>query len=284
MMAAMPLTATLPLRDSERAIPRLGFGVFLIPPEETAQACARALAAGYRHIDTAANYRNEAGVGEAVRGCGLPRDEVFVTTKCANADHGYEQAKRACQASLERLDIGAIDLYLIHWPVPTVDRYLDTWRAFVELQAEGLVRSIGVSNFMPEQLERLIAQTGVTPSANQVELHARFQQPGLRRVHHELGIVTEAWAPLGRGLVLDDPVVGAIAAEHSRTPAQVVIRWQLQLDNVVLAKSVTPARIAENLDVLDFELSSSEMAAIAALDREQRTGPDPMTFVAPPAR
>jgi len=276
----MPTPSTLPLRGSDRAIPRLGFGVFLIPADETEWACAHALASGYRHIDTAAAYRNEEGVGAAVRACGLPRDEVFVTTKCWNVDHGYEQAKRACHASLERLDCGAIDLYLIHWPVPTQDRYVDTWRAFIDLAEEGLVRAIGVSNFEPEHLRRLIDETGVVPAANQVELHARYQQPGLRRVHEELGIVTEAWAPLGRGLVLDDPVIGEIAVAHGRTPAQVVIRWHVQLDNVVLTKSVTPARIEENLGVLDFELSPSEMAAIAALDRDQRTGPDPNTFVA----
>jgi len=278
------MTSSLPLRGSDREIPRLGFGVFLVPPEETAQACGRALASGYRHIDTATGYGNEAEVGEAVRASGLARDEVFVTTKCANSDHGYEEAKRACHRSLERLDIGPIDLYLIHWPVPSRDRYVETWQAFTELQAEGLVRSIGVSNFTPEHLERVIAETGVPPAANQVELHARYQQPALRRVHEELGIVTEAWASLGRGLVLDDPVIAAIAGEHSRTPAQVVIRWQMQLDNVVLTKSVTPARIEENLDVMGFELSASEMAAIAALDREQRTGPDPNRFGAPPAR
>jgi 2,5-diketo-D-gluconate reductase A len=284
MMAPLQPSPALPLRDGERPIPQLGFGVFLIPPPDTAEACARALAEGYRHIDTATGYANEVAVGEAVRASGLPRDEVFVTTKCPTSGHGYDEARRACHASLEQLDIGAIDLYLIHWPAPTRDRYVDTWRAFIDLQAEGLVRSIGVSNFMPEQLERLIAETGVTPSANQVELHARFQQPGLRRLHDELGIVTEAWAPLGRGLVLDDPVIAAIAAAHERTPAQVVIRWHVQIGNVVLTKSVTPARIAENLDVLGFELGSSEMAAIAALDREHRTGPDPMTFVTAPSR
>jgi 2,5-diketo-D-gluconate reductase A len=284
MMSPMAMSPTLPLRGSERGIPRRGFGVFQIPPEETARACEYALASGYRHIDTAVGYANEAEVGEAVRASDLDRGEIFVTTKLANSDHGYEEAKRSCHASLERLDIGAIDLYLIHWPMPARDRYVETWRAFIELQAEGLVRSIGVSNFTPEHLERVIAETGVTPAANQVELHARYQQPALRRVHEELGIVTEAWAPLGRGLVLDDPVIVAIAAEHARTPAQVVIRWQLQLDHVVLTKSVTPERIEENFDVLGFELSASEMAAIAALDRDQRTGPDPNTFFAPPAR
>jgi 2,5-diketo-D-gluconate reductase A len=283
-MATVTPKATLPLHDSDRPIPVLGFGVFLIPPEATAAACARALAAGYRHIDTATSYANEAAVGEAVRGSGLPREDVFVTTKCPNSSHGHDEARRACHASIERLGIGAIDLYLIHWPVPTADRYVDTWRALIELREEGLVRSIGVSNFMPAHIERLIAETGVTPSANQVELHARLQQPGLRRLHDELGIVTEAWAPLGRTLVLDDPVIASIAAEHARTPAQVVIRWHLQLGNVVLTKTVTPARVAENLDVHGFELSASEMAAVAALDRDQRTGPDPMTFVAPPPR
>jgi diketogulonate reductase-like aldo/keto reductase len=277
----MPITSALPLRGSDRAIPRLGFGVYLVPPGATEEACSLALARGYRHIDTAAAYGNEEGVGAAVRGSGLSRDEIFVTTKCANGDHGYDEARRACHASLERLDVGAIDLYLIHWPVPSRDRYVDTWRAFIELQQEGLVRAIGVSNFEPEHIRRLIDETGVTPAANQVELHPLLAQPVLRRVHEELGIVTESWAPLGRGLVFDDPVIVEIAAAHRRTPAQVLIRWQLQLDIVVLTKSVTPARIEENLDVVGFELSPSEMAAIAALDRDGRTGPHPNEFVGP---
>jgi diketogulonate reductase-like aldo/keto reductase len=255
--------------------------VFLVPPPETAAAVSLALEAGYRHIDTAAQYANEAGVGQAVRAFGIPRSELFVTTKCPNPDHGYEQARAACQMSLERLDLGPIDLYLIHWPVPSRDLYVDTWRAFIELQAEGLVRSIGVSNFHPAHLERLIAETGVAPVVNQIELHPRLQQRELRRLHAQLGIVTEAWSPLARGELLDDPAVVAIAARHGRTPAQVLIRWHLQIGNVVIPKSVTPERIVENLDVFGFELTAEDIAAIDALDRGGRIGPDPDTFVTP---
>jgi 2,5-diketo-D-gluconate reductase A len=262
-------------------IPQLGFGVFQVPPEETADVATRALLAGYRHIDTAAAYRNEAEVGQAIHAAGLERDDVFITTKCFNDDHGYEQAKRALRASLDRLEIDFVNLYLIHWPVPAHDKYVETWKAFVELQSEGLVRSIGVSNFQPAHLERLIAETGVTPTVNQVELHPRFQQPGLRHEHAELGIVTEAWSPLAQGQVLDDPTIKQIADAHEKTPGQVVIRWHLQLGNVVIPKSVTPERITENLDVFDFSLTAEEMASIEALDAGERSGPDPDTFVRP---
>lgn len=262
-------------------IPQLGFGVFQIPPEETVEPVVRALEAGYRHIDTAAAYRNEAAVGQAIRASGLDRSEVFVTTKCFNDDQGYERARRAFDASLERLELEHVDLYLIHWPVPKHDRYVDTWRAFVDLQAEGLVRAIGVSNFQPAHLERLIEETGVTPAINQVELHPRLQQPGLRREHEELGIVTEAWSPLAQGRVLDDQAIVEIAERHGKTPGQVVIRWHLQLGNVVIPKSVTPERIEQNIDLFDFHLSGEEMAAIEELDAGERTGPDPDTFVRP---
>jgi len=271
---------TVELRDDAR-IPQLGFGVFLVPPPETAQAVSLALEAGYRHIDTAAQYANEAGVGQAVRASALPRSEVFVTTKCPNSEHGYEQARAACQISLERLDLGAIDLYLIHWPVPSRDLYVETWRAFIDLQAEGLVRSIGVSNFQPAHLERLIEQTGVAPVVNQVELHPRLQQRELRRLHAQLAIATEAWSPLARGELLDDPAVVAIAQRHGRTPAQVLIRWHLQIGNIVIPKSVTPERIVENFDVFGFELAEQDIDAIDALDRGERIGPDPDTFVTP---
>ncbi len=273
-------TPKLPIAPSEQ-IPQLGFGVFQVPPKETEVAVAEALAAGYRHIDTAAAYRNEGGVGEALHASGIPRDELFVTTKCWNEDQGYEQAKRACRASLERLELTHLDLYLIHWPVPAHDLYVETWKAFVELQAEGLVRSIGVSNFEPEHLERVIAETGVTPAINQVELHPHFQQVGLRREHERLGVLTEAWSPLGQGLELEDPAIVAIAQAHGQTAAQVIIRWHLQVGNVVIPKSVTPARIHENIDVFDFELSESELESIAALDAGTRIGPDPNTFVRP---
>ena len=270
----------IPLRDGSR-IPQLGFGVFLVPPPQTAEAVSLALEAGYRHIDTAAQYANETGVGRALAASGLDRAEVFITTKCANPDHGYEAAKAACHASLDRLGLGPIDLYLIHWPVPSRDLYLDTWRAFIDLQAEGVVRSIGVSNFQAAHLERIIAETGVTPAVNQIELHPRLAQQELRRVHARHGIVTEAWSPLARGEMLDDPVVTAIAAAHDRTPAQILIRWHIQLGNVVIPKSVTPRRIEENLDVFGFELDPEQIAALDALDRGERIGPDPDTFVTP---
>jgi 2,5-diketo-D-gluconate reductase A len=262
-------------------IPQLGYGVFQVPPEITADVTTRALQAGYRHIDTAAAYRNETGVGQAFRASGLAREDVFVTTKCFNDDHGFEEAKRACRASLDRLELDHVDLYLIHWPVPSQDRYVETWKALVELQQEGLTRAIGVSNFQPAHLRRIIDETGVTPAINQVELHPRLQQPGLRREHAELGIVTEAWSPLAQGALLDDPVIRGLAEAHGRTPAQVVLRWHLQLGNVVIPKSVTPGRIEENFDLFGFELDAADMDAIAALDRGERIGPDPDTFVRP---
>lgn len=259
-------------------IPQLGFGVFQIPPQDTAGAVSQALQAGYRHIDTAAAYENEAGVGQAVRESGLQRDEVFITTKCFNDDHGFEKATRALHQSLERLGMEQVDLYLIHWPVPAKDLYVETWQAFIEAQKQGLIRSIGVSNFQPHHLRRLIDETGVTPSVNQIELHPRLQQPELRRVHEELGIATEAWSPLAQGEVLDDPAIISIAEAHDRTAGQVVLRWHLQLGNVVIPKSVTPERIVENFELFDFELSGEEMSQIEALDRGQRIGPDPDAF------
>jgi 2,5-diketo-D-gluconate reductase A len=262
-------------------IPQLGFGVFQVPPKETEVAVAQALAAGYRHIDTAAAYRNEGAAGEAIHASGIDREQIFLTTKCWNDDQGYERAKRACKASLERLELSHLDLYLIHWPVPAHDLYVETWKAFIELQSEGLVRSIGVSNFQPAHLERVIAETGVTPAINQVELHPYFQQAGLRREHERLGILTEAWSPLGQGLELQDPVIVQIAQKHGKTAAQTIIRWHLQLGNVVIPKSVTPSRIQENFEVFGFELSEAEMDAIAALDAGKRIGPDPDTFVRP---
>jgi 2,5-diketo-D-gluconate reductase A len=275
---SVPFTS---LPDGEQ-IPQLGFGVFLVPPDETAEAVTNALRAGYRHIDTAAGYRNEAGVTQGIHAAGLTRDDVFVTTKLWNDHQGYEESKHALKASLERLEMTHVDLYLIHWPAPALDRYVDTWRAFVELREQGLTRSIGVSNFQPRHLERIIAETGVTPAINQVELHPYFQQTGLRHEHSELGIVTEAWSPLAHGgAVLEDPAIVAIADAHDKTAAQVVLRWHIQLGNVVIPKSVTPSRIVENFDLFDFELTQDDMDAIAALDAGGRIGPDPELFVRP---
>jgi 2,5-diketo-D-gluconate reductase A len=262
-------------------IPQLGFGVFQVPPDETNEVVLRALEAGYRHIDTAAAYRNEAAVGQAIRESGLAREDVFVTTKCFNNNHGYDEATAALKRSLDRLEMDHLDLYLIHWPVPSKDRYVETWQAFIDAQKAGLIRAIGVSNFQPAHLRRLVDETGVTPSINQVELHPYLQQGGLRREHAELGVVTEAWSPLAQGKVLDDPAITAIAEARGKTPGQVVIRWHLQLGNVVIPKSVTPERIRENFDVLDFSLTAEEMDAIDALDRGERIGPDPDTFVMP---
>jgi 2,5-diketo-D-gluconate reductase A len=280
MSTSTSLVPSIELRGGAQ-IPQLGFGVFQVPPSQTTEVVAKALASGYRHIDTAAAYRNEAEVGQALRASGLQRSEVFVTTKCFNDDHGYEQAKHAFHASLQRLELDYLDLYLIHWPVPAHDRYVETWKAFIELRDEGVIRSIGVSNFQPAHLRRLIAETGETPAINQVELHPYLQQVGLRREHDELGIVTESWSPLAQGEVLEDPVIVRIAEQHAKTPGQLVIRWHLQLGNVVIPKSVTPERIEQNFDVFDFELSDDELEAIDALDAGRRTGPDPDTFVRP---
>jgi 2,5-diketo-D-gluconate reductase A len=265
------------LNDGNR-IPQLGFGVFLVPPEETAEAVAQALKTGYRLIDTAAAYGNEEGVRNAVRATGLDRGEVFITTKLQNGDQGRDRARRAFAQSLERLGGDYVDLYLIHWPVPSKNLYVETWETLCALRDEGALRSIGVSNFKVEHLERIIDATGVVPTVNQVELHPRLQQPELRRFHAEHGIATEAWAPLGRGRFLDDPVIREIASAHNRTPAQVVLRWHIQLGNVVIPKSVTPSRIEENFQIFDFELTREEMGRIQELDRGERTGPDPDTF------
>ncbi len=257
-------------------IPQLGFGVYKIPEAATRDAVLTAFAAGYRHVDTAALYRNERGVGEAVRESGLPRDEVFVTSKVWNDDHGYDATLRAFDASMERLGLDVLDLYLIHWPVPRLDRYVDTWRALEQLYRDGRVRAIGVSNFQPDHLRRLLDRTDVVPVVNQVELHPYLQQEKLRVAHEELGLLTEAWAPLARGgELLADQVVLGLADKHARTPAQVVLRWHVQLGNVVIPKSVTPARIAENIAVFDFALDEDDMAVLASLDREGRTGAHP---------
>ena len=262
-------------------IPQLGFGVFQVPPDETVETTLRAFQTGYRHIDTATAYQNEAEVGQAFRASALDRDEVFITTKCFNTDHGYEQAKAAFKNSLDRLELEFVDLYLIHWPVPSQDKYVETWQAFVDLQKDGLVRSIGVSNFQPDHLDRIIEETGVTPSVNQIELHPALQQHGLLRRHEELGIVTEAWSPLAQGQVLDDPVITGIAEAHGKSAGQVVLRWHIQLGNVIFPKSVTPERIQENFEIFDFTLTGDQLDQIGQLDKGERIGPDPDTFVRP---
>jgi 2,5-diketo-D-gluconate reductase A len=262
-------------------IPQLGFGVFQVAPGETQSVVELALDAGYRHIDTAAAYRNEKGVGAAIAGSGLPREDVFVTTKLWNSQQGYDSTLAAFEASLGRLGFEYVDLYLIHWPVPSEDRFVDTWRAFERIHEEGRARTIGASNFRIEDLERLEAETDTQPTVNQIELHPRFQQAELRRWHAEHGIATEAWSPLAQGDLLEEETIGRIAERYGKTPAQAILRWHLQLGNIVIPKSVTPHRIRENLDLFDFELSEEDVAAFASLDDGGRIGPDPASFVAP---
>ncbi|WP_406273233.1 aldo/keto reductase [Actinacidiphila glaucinigra] len=259
-------------------MPQLGFGVFQVPDADTAAAVTSALESGYRSIDTAAIYGNEAGVGQALAASGVARDELFVTTKLWNGDQGYDSTLAAFDASLAKLGLDHVDLYLIHWPAPARDTYLDTWRAFEKIHAEGRARAIGVSNFQPAHLQRIIDNSDVVPAVNQVELHPQLQQAELRAFHARHGIATEAWSPLAQGAVLRDPVVTGIADRLGRTPAQVILRWHLQLGNVVIPKSVTPERIRQNIGVFDFALSDADIAAITALDSGTRIGPDPDTF------
>jgi 2,5-diketo-D-gluconate reductase A len=271
-------TPPLELNDGHR-IPQLGFGVFQVSPEETRQAVTLALRTGYRLIDTAAAYGNEAEVGEAIAVSGLPRSDLFVTTKLWNDDQGHANALSAFEHSIERLGDDYVDLYLIHWPAPSRGLYVETWKALCELKADGRARSIGVSNFTIQNLEEIISATDVVPAVNQVELHPRLIQTDLRAFHREHGIVTEAWSPLGRGGdLLEEPVLEEIAARHERTTAQVVLRWHVQLGNVVIPKSVTPSRIEENFQIFDFTLSDDELRAIDGLDADRRIGPDPTKF------
>lgn len=268
---------TLTLNDG-RSIPQLGLGVWQVPDDEVAQVVTEALSVGYRAIDTAAIYRNEKGVGDALSAANLPRDELFVTTKVWNSDQGYDATLRALDTSLKRLRLDYVDLYLIHWPVPSRDLYLDTWRALIKLREGGYAKSIGVSNFHVPYLMRIIAATGVVPAVNQIELHPYFQQHPLRRFHQEAGIATESWSPLAQGQIVDDPVVVQLAHKYGKSPAQVIIRWHLDNGLIVIPKSATPSRIRENAAVFDFRLDSEDLAQLAALDAGRRIGPDPETF------
>ncbi|SFY53103.1 aldo/keto reductase [Streptomyces sp. F-1] len=260
-------------------MPQLGFGVWQVQDDEAERAVATALEAGYRSIDTAAAYGNEEGTGRAIAASGLPREDVFVTTKLWNSDQGYDATLRAFDTSLTKLGLDYVDLYLIHWPLPARDTYVDTYKALEKLYADGRARAIGVSNFLPEHLRRLTGETSVIPAVNQIELHPHLQQHAVREYHAELGIATEAWSPLGQGKgLLEVPAIVAIGQKHNRTPAQVVLRWHIQQGTVVIPKSVTPSRIKENIDVFGFKLDDEDLAAIGALNEDRRIGPDPATF------
>ena len=265
--------------NDDRSIPQIGLGVWQVPDDVATDACLAAFEAGYRHIDTAALYGNEEGVGRAIRASGLSRDSLFITTKVWNTDQGREKTTAAMNASLERLGLDYVDLYLIHWPTPERGLYLETWETVLDLQDQGKTLSAGVSNFHPDHLRTVIDATGVTPTINQVELHPWLPQREVRAVDAELGIVTEAWSPLASGGLLDDEVLAGIGAKYGKSAAQVMIRWHLQIGNVVLPKSVTPERIRSNIEVFDFELDSDDLIAIEALeDTSKRTGPNPDTF------
>jgi 2,5-diketo-D-gluconate reductase A len=260
-------------------IPQLGFGVFLVPPEETKQAVTEALEAGYRLIDTAQGYRNEEGVGAAIAESDVPRDELFITTKLTNSEQGYDTTLAAFDGSMDKLGIEVLDLFLIHWPQPMFDQYVETWRAFEKLLADGRVRSIGVSNFEIPHLQRLLAETDVTPAVNQIELHPEFPQEDLREFHQQHGILTESWGPLGQGKgLLENPQIVEVAQRKDRTPAQIVLRWHMQLGCVVIPKSVNPDRIRENINIFDFELDDADMAEISKVRTGERLGGDPNVF------
>jgi 2,5-diketo-D-gluconate reductase A len=262
------------------AIPQLGFGVFQIEPEQAAAAVRSALRVGYRHIDTAEMYGNEKGVGQAIRDEGLDRAEVFVTSKLNNGFHRPDDARRAFAESLDALGFDYLDLFLIHWPLPTRygGDYVSTWRTLEEFYRDGRARSIGVSNFQPHHLRRLHGESEITPAVNQIEVHPYLTQNDVREFCAEYQIAIEAWSPLAQGLVLDDPTIVSIAKAVGKTPAQVVLRWHIERGDIVFPKSVTPARISENIDIFDFELSGEDVEAITALNKNQRTGPDPDKF------
>ena len=270
------MTAQLTVRLNDgRSIPQLGFGAMRLTGEEVRVA----LEAGYRAVDTASVYLNERGVGEGLRQSGVAREDVWITTKLFNQEQGYDGALAAFDRSQQRLGLDYIDLYLIHWPVPAQDLYVDTWKALIRLRDEGRAKSIGVSNFQPEHLQRLVDETGVVPAVNQIELHPKFQQRELTAAHARLGIATEAWSPLSQGSLLEDPVVAGIATKHGKTPAQVVLRWHMQTGVIAIPRSGNPERIRQNLDVFDFSLDDGEVAAISGMDDPAGTiGPDPRKF------
>ena len=267
---------TLTLNDGNE-IPQLGFGVFLVEPADTERIVLDALEIGYRHIDTAAIYRNEEGVGRAIAASGIPRDELFITTKLWNADQGTESALNAIDLSLDKLGLEQVDLYLIHWPTPKRDLYVESWKALEQIKADGKAKSIGVSNFLVEHLERVEAASDTIPAVNQIELHPYHQRLAETSYGHDHGIVTEAWGPLGQGKypLFELPEITSAAAAHDRTPAQIVLRWHIQQRHVIFPKSNSRERIAENFDLFDFELTAAEQTAISGLERGGRVGGDP---------
>lgn len=271
------MQAELALNDG-KTIPQLGFGLWQVPADQTARVVREGLAAGYRLIDGAAIYGNEEGLGEGLRSTDVAREDIFVTTKVWNDHHGYDAARRAADESFRRIGVDYLDCLLIHWPCPDNDRYLETWKALIALRDEGRVRSIGVSNFMAPHLERIVGETGVTPVLNQIELHPRITQMELRAMHARLGIVTQSWTPLGQGKTFGAPAVQAAAARTGKSPAQVILRWHVQLGCSVIPRSTRAAGLAENIALWDFELTAAEMAAIGLLDAGERTGPDPALF------
>jgi 2,5-diketo-D-gluconate reductase A len=271
------MTTTVPpiTLNNSVSIPQLGFGTFQIPPEATRAATLAALEVGYRHIDTAQMYGNEREVGQAIRDAGLHRSDVFVTSKLSNASHGHAATMAAFERTLDDLDLGYVDLFLIHWPMPRNDDYAETWHAMTELYASGRVRSVGVSNFQIDHLRRLLDSSDLTPAVNQIEIHPFLTQERLRAFNSAHGIATEAWSPIARGKVFADATIKAIARNHDRTAAQVTLRWHLQRGDIVFPKSVHPSRMQENFEVFDFQLTDHEMTAITRLDRGERTGPNP---------
>ena len=280
-MTSAPQVPDLVLNDGNR-IPQFGFGVFQIPPADTASAVRTALEAGYRHIDTAEMYQNEKGVGQGVRDAGVDRGEVFITSKLNNGFHKPNDARRAFDTTIEALGFDYVDLFLIHWPLPTLydGDFVSTWQTLEEFKSDGRARSIGVSNFQVHHLERLARDTETVPAVNQIEVHPYFTNDAVRAYGIEHTILTEAWSPIAQGDVLDDPVVGQIAQKVAKTPAQVVLRWHIERGDIVFPKSSTPQRIKENIDIFDFELSDDQIDELTGLDKGEagRRGPDPDTF------
>lgn len=273
-MSAVPVVRL----NNDVEIPQLGFGTYLIPPTETKDAVRSALDVGYRHIDTAEMYENEGEVGQAVRESRLAREEVFVTSKLNNGFHAHDDALRAFDQSLATMGVDYLDLFLIHWPMPGVGSYVETWRALEEIAATGRVRAIGVSNFQPGHLRRLLDETDTVPAVNQIEVHPYLTQDEVRAVNTDMGIATQAWSPIAQGRVLGDPVLTQIAERVGKSPAQVTLRWHLQRGDIIFPKSVTHHRMEENFDLFDFDLSTDDIDAISSLNRNERTGPDPDTF------